>query len=68
MYEFACTDPACDYTAEIESPITDPVPEGPDFHLSADHAEYYPMPVRRVWTAPGVILKGSGWASKTGGS
>ena len=47
-YEFACTDPACDYTVEVEGPITDPVPDGPDFHLSRDHAEYYPMPVRRV--------------------
>ena len=63
-YEFACTDPACDYTVEVEGSITDPVPDGPDFHLSPDHAEYYPMPVRRVFTAPGVILRGSGWASK----
>jgi hypothetical protein len=63
-YEFACTDAACDYTVVIEQPITEPVPDCPDFHLSRDHEGYYPMPMRRIWGDVAVLFRGGGWASK----
>lgn len=64
-YEFACIDTACDYTVVIEQPITDPVPECPDAHLSPDHDGFYLMPMRRVYSVPGVVFRGGGWASKS---
>ena len=56
IYQYRCPD--CNMPYEYFSDIQNGAFEPPTCYLCG-------ILTRRIWTAPGIILKGNGWASKS---